>query len=79
MSLRADAEKVAASARPFSQPQHHADLVAAIGERRVVLIGEASHGTHEFYEVRAELTKRLIAEKGFARSRWKRIGRTRCG
>ena len=27
------------------------------------MIGEASHGTHEFYETRAELTKRLIAEK----------------
>src|SRR5205085_2265058 len=29
-------------------------------------IGEASHGTHEFYHVRAELTKRLIVEQGFA-------------
>src|SRR5690606_29504918 len=28
-------------------------------------IGEASHGTHDFYRIRAELTKRLIAEKGF--------------
>jgi erythromycin esterase-like protein/predicted phosphoribosyltransferase len=32
---------------------------------RFVLIGEASHGTHEFYRERAELTKRLIAEQGF--------------
>lgn len=30
-----------------------------------MLIGEASHGTHEFYATRAELTQRLIAEKGF--------------
>ena len=30
-----------------------------------MLIGEASHGTHEFYETRADLTQRLIAEKGF--------------
>jgi erythromycin esterase-like protein len=30
------------------------------------MIGEASHGTHEFYEVRAEVTKMLIAERGFA-------------
>lgn len=36
-----------------------------IGDARFVLIGEASHGTHEFYRVRAELTKRLIREKGF--------------
>jgi erythromycin esterase-like protein len=31
----------------------------------VVLIGEASHGTHEFYQVRQELTRRLITEAGF--------------
>jgi erythromycin esterase-like protein/predicted phosphoribosyltransferase len=36
----------------------------AIGTR-FVLIGEASHGTHEFYRERAEITKRLIAEAGF--------------
>lgn len=37
-----------------------------IGDASCVLIGEASHGTHDFYRVRAELTKRLIREKGFA-------------
>jgi erythromycin esterase-like protein/predicted phosphoribosyltransferase len=36
-----------------------------IGDARVVLIGESSHGTHEFYEARAEITKWLIDEKGF--------------
>jgi erythromycin esterase-like protein len=36
-----------------------------IGDARFVLIGEASHGTHEFYRERAEITKRLIQEKGF--------------
>jgi erythromycin esterase-like protein len=36
-----------------------------IGEARFVLIGEASHGTHEFYRLRAQLTKRLVTEKGF--------------
>jgi erythromycin esterase-like protein len=30
-----------------------------------VLLGEASHGTHEFYRIRSEITKRLIREKGF--------------
>ncbi|HCA58765.1 MAG TPA: erythromycin esterase, partial [Blastocatellia bacterium] len=40
-------------------------LIETIGERRFVLIGEASHGTHEFYRERAQLTKRLIEEKGF--------------
>jgi erythromycin esterase-like protein len=33
--------------------------------KRVVLLGEASHGTHEFYRVRGEITKRLIREEGF--------------
>lgn len=32
---------------------------------RVVMIGEASHGTHDFYQIRAELTKQLILQKGF--------------
>jgi len=32
---------------------------------KIVMIGEASHGTHEFYKTRAELTKRLIEQKGF--------------
>ncbi len=41
-------------------------LMELIGDARFVLIGEASHGTHEFYEHRAEITKRLIQEKGFA-------------
>jgi erythromycin esterase-like protein len=41
-------------------------LIDMIGNARFVLIGEASHGTHEFYRERAQITKRLIEEKGFA-------------
>jgi erythromycin esterase-like protein len=40
-------------------------LLELIGDARFVLIGEASHGTHEFYSTRARITRRLIAEKGF--------------
>ena len=40
-------------------------LVDLAGGRQFVLIGEASHGTHEFYRMRADLTRRLIKEKGF--------------
>ena len=40
-------------------------LIDLIGEARFVLLGEASHGTHEFYRARAEITQRLITEKGF--------------
>ena len=36
-----------------------------IGDARLVLIGESSHGTHEFYQARAEITKWLIDHKGF--------------
>ncbi len=38
----------------------------SIGDARVVLLGEASHGTHEFYNERARITRRLITEKGFS-------------
>jgi erythromycin esterase-like protein len=41
-------------------------LIEIARGKRFVLIGEASHGTHEFYSIRAEITKRLIAEHGFA-------------
>jgi len=40
-------------------------LLELIGDRRFVLIGEASHGTHEFYRERARITRRLIDECGF--------------
>lgn len=40
-------------------------LIAFVGDARFVLLGEASHGTHEFYRERAQITKRLIEEKGF--------------
>ena len=36
-----------------------------IGDARIVLLGEATHGTHEFYRARMEITRRLLAEKGF--------------
>lgn len=42
------------------------EIMALVGNARIVLIGEASHGTHEFYKYRAEITKRLIAERGFS-------------
>jgi erythromycin esterase-like protein len=40
-------------------------LLEQIGNAHFVLLGEASHGTHEFYKARAEITKRLIREKQF--------------
>lgn len=41
------------------------DLLDRVGDTPLVLLGEASHGTDEFYRMRAEITKRLIVERGF--------------
>ena len=46
-------------------PSQYDALIDGIGDAQVVLLGEASHGTHEFYRERAFITRRLIAEKGF--------------
>src|SRR5690606_31736652 len=40
-------------------------LMERIGEARYVLLGEASHGTHEYYSWRTRISKKLILEKGF--------------
>src|SRR5215208_7645141 len=53
----------------FSSPLEDAadldPLLERIGDARYVLLGEASHGTHEYYLWRARMSKRLITEKGF--------------
>jgi erythromycin esterase-like protein/predicted phosphoribosyltransferase len=59
-ALRETAYPLAGSARDYDP------LIGRIGEARFALLGEASHGTHEFYCERAEITKRLITEKKFA-------------
>jgi erythromycin esterase-like protein len=54
------------AAQPLTGGSHDYDaLLERIGDARFVLIGEASHGTHEFYNERARITRRLIEEKGF--------------
>src|SRR5438552_3935276 len=61
-----DAEFVRELAQPLSVDANDYDaLLELIGNARIVLLGEASHGTHEFYFERAQITKRLIAEKNF--------------
>src|SRR5437879_11577153 len=61
------AELVREIAQPLAGEARDYDaLLQLIGDARFVLIGEASHGTHEFYFERAAITKRLIAEKGFS-------------
>jgi erythromycin esterase-like protein len=47
-------------------PADYDRLLRKIGNARIVLLGEDTHGTHEFYVERARITRRLIAELGFA-------------
>jgi len=66
LSQRALIEAVRTAAQPLQGAADDYDsLLEFIGDARFVLIGEASHGTHEFYRERAQITKRLIREKGF--------------
>ncbi len=59
-------ELLAEAAEPLvGSPNDFDSVIDLIGDRRFVLIGEASHGTHEFYRIRAQLSKILIAQRGF--------------
>ena len=46
-------------------PHDVSAIVDAIGDARIVLLGEASHGTHEFYATRGAVTRRLVETRGF--------------
>jgi len=60
-------QAVTEAAHPLrGTPDDFDPLLDLIGDAPVVLLGEASHGTHDFYRVRAEITKRLIRTRGFA-------------
>lgn len=65
----APAELIAAvrsQSHPLSSPSDLDPLLERIGHARYVLLGEASHGTHEYYTWRASISRRLIEEKGFS-------------
>jgi erythromycin esterase-like protein len=58
---------VRAAAYPLQDNSGDYDpLMELVGDARFVLLGEATHGTHEFYAERARITRRLIEEKGFS-------------
>lgn len=69
-SVHRSAEPLAARLRNAAHPLGSADdldpLLDAIGDARFVLLGEATHGTSEFYTWRTEISRRLIREKGFS-------------
>lgn len=62
----AELDALRGAAQPLAGlPADYDRLLDLVGDARFVLIGEASHGTHEFYRERARLTRRLIEERGF--------------
>ncbi len=65
------ADLIADVARPFNAGPMGAStpfdaLIDRAAQARFVLLGEATHGTHDFYQLRAQLTRRLIDEAGFS-------------
>jgi erythromycin esterase-like protein len=58
-------EQVALLAKPLASPFDLDPLIGQVAEKKVVLLGEASHGTHEFYEWRHEISRKLIENHGF--------------
>ena len=61
----AAAAAIRRQAIPLDASRGIGPILDLIGDTSVVLIGEASHGTHEFYQMRAHLTQGLIASRGF--------------
>ena len=61
-----DATALRAASLPLETADDLDPLLDRIGDARYVLLGEASHGTSEYYTWRTEITKRLVAEKGFS-------------
>jgi erythromycin esterase-like protein len=59
------ASSVREAAQAVRELRDYDGLIARASQAQLVLIGEASHGTHEFYATRGELTRRLIADEGF--------------
>lgn len=60
------AEGVSRRALPLADPADLDPLIERIGDATYVLLGEATHGTSEFYAWRAALSRRLIEERGFS-------------
>lgn len=66
MSQQSVVEFIRRNAKRVSDLSDFDELIGAIGDAKYVLLGESTHGTSEFYEWRAELSKRLILEHGFS-------------
>ena len=67
----------AAESFPSIEAAHLKALMERIGQARIVLLGEATHGTSEFYRMRERITADLIVKKDFASSPSRPTGRMR--
>jgi erythromycin esterase-like protein len=65
MSDLSTLDLVRAHAQILHADEHYTEVLRHIGAASLVLLGEATHGTREFYQARAEISKRLITEQGF--------------
>jgi erythromycin esterase-like protein len=61
-----DQTRIRNQALPLTDQASLDPLMERIGDAHYVLLGEASHGTADYYQVRDVLTRRLIEEKGFS-------------
>lgn len=67
VTISKPAAAIRAAAQPITGgPDDYDTLLSLVGDAQFVLLGEASHGTHEFYRERIRITRRLVEEKGFA-------------
>lgn len=58
-------DAIRTAAIPLNNTSSLDSVLDSIDDANLVLLGEATHGTHQFYDMRAEITKKLITEKNF--------------
>lgn len=59
-------EEILFHAQPFTKPSELDEMIAEMANHRIVMLGEATHGTKEYYQLRREITQRLIRDHGFS-------------
>lgn len=64
--MRQLVDRIQQISQPLDGPEHLDPLLERVGDAHYVLLGEASHGTSEYYTWRARISQRLIEEKGFS-------------
>ena len=59
-------EEIENNSIPFSNPDDLDDWIKQISNRRIIMLGESTHGTKEFYSLRKEISKKLIEDYGYS-------------